>query len=156
MAASITHRTETHELCCEFTVNSENSLCRFAETATVVFSWTNPFERNANMRRIAAGIAALSIAVSGAALASSANAVAQPTKKYTTAQVAKHSSASNCWSIIGSGVYDLTGFVRRHPGGASRIIMLCGKNGTSAFNNQHGGQGYPKSVLSRYKIGTVK
>lgn len=107
------------------------------------------------MKKLIAGAAAAGIALSGVALTSSATAASQPTKKYTTAQVATHNSASNCWSIVGSGVYNLTSFVRKHPGGASRIIMICGKNGTSAFNSQHGGQGYPKSVLKRYKIGTV-
>lgn len=94
-----------------------------------------------HVKKLIAGAAAAGIAVSGVALVSSASAVPQPTKKYTTAQVAQHRTASDCWTIVGSGVYNLTSFVRKHPGGASRIIMICGKNGTSAFNSQHGGQG---------------
>jgi cytochrome b involved in lipid metabolism len=78
------------------------------------------------------------------------------TKSYTTKQVAKHNTAGNCWTIVGSGVYNLTSYVKKHPGGRSRIIRLCGKNGTAAFRNQHGTGGKPNRVIKAYKIGTVK
>ena len=107
------------------------------------------------MRKFIASAAVATVAVSGIAFASSAAAV-QPSKKYTPSQVAKHKTATDCWSIVGKGVYNLTSYVNKHPGGASKITAICGKNGTSAFNGQHSGASKPASVLKSYKIGTVK
>jgi hypothetical protein len=35
------------------------------------------------------------------------------------------------------------------------ILSLCGKDGTVAFNAQHGGQGRPETELASFKIGTL-
>lgn len=80
-------------------------------------------------------------------------AVAAP-KNYTSSQVAKHSSPASCWTIVGKNVYDLTRFIAKHPGGSANIVSLCGKNGTSKFLGQHGGQSNPTKTLAGYKIGT--
>lgn len=95
--------------------------------------------------------------LAGPAAAASAPAAAPVvTASYTKAQVAKHNKASDCWTIVNGGVYNLTSYVKKHPGGSSRIIRLCGKNGTSAFVAQHGSAGKAARVLKSYKIGTVK
>lgn len=74
---------------------------------------------------------------------------------YTRAQVRKHNSPSDCWTIIGKGVYNVTSWINRHPGGASRIIALCGRDGTQAFNAQHGGQSTPARYLASFRIGRL-
>ena len=79
--------------------------------------------------------------------------VAQTPPSYTLAQVATHSSASSCWSIIQNNVYDLTSWINQHPGGARAILSICGKDGTSAFEQQHGGQARPESELKNFLIG---
>lgn len=108
------------------------------------------------MKKLIAGVAAAGIALTGVATATAATAATQPTKKYTPSQVAKHKSTSDCWSIVGSGVYNLTPYVSQHPGGKAAIKSICGKNGTSAFNSQHMGSKKVAAVLADYKIGTVK
>lgn len=77
------------------------------------------------------------------------------TPTYTAAEVATHNTSSNCWSIIDSGVYNLTSWVNQHPGGSSRIIQLCGQDGTTRFRNQHGTGGSANSTLAGFRIGTV-
>jgi cytochrome b involved in lipid metabolism len=77
-------------------------------------------------------------------------------KGYTKADVASRNTTSNCWTIIGNKVYDLTQWVSRHPGGSSAIASLCGIDGTSRFRNQHGSSGRPSSELDRYYIGDLK
>jgi cytochrome b involved in lipid metabolism len=77
-------------------------------------------------------------------------AVAVPS--YTAAQVAKHASASSCWTIVGTSVYDVTKYITRNTGGAAMIKALCGKDGTAAFS----GQANPKKTLARYRIGALK
>lgn len=59
---------------------------------------------------------------------------------YTLADVAKHGTASSCWTAIDGNVYDVTDWITRHPGGQRPILGLCGKDGSSAFDNQHGAE----------------
>jgi cytochrome b involved in lipid metabolism len=78
------------------------------------------------------------------------------TKSYTKAEVAAKNSASNCWTIVGDKVYDLTQWISRHPGGSGAIASLCGIDGTSRFKSQHGSSGRPNSILDGYYIGDLK
>lgn len=71
----------------------------------------------------------------------------------TLAEIATHNSASSCWTAVNSSVYDLTPFINQHPGGANRILRLCGINGTSQFMSEHAGQAEPEAELASLKIG---
>lgn len=75
---------------------------------------------------------------------------------YTMAQVADHSSSSSCWTAIDGTVYDVTSWINQHPGGADKILGLCGKDGTTQFTNQHGGEARPASELATFKIGQLQ
>lgn len=76
-------------------------------------------------------------------------------KALTAAEVALHSTASDCWSVVNGNVYDLTSFVNQHPGGSGNINLMCGKDSTGAFTNQHGSGGRPNNELSNYLIGKL-
>jgi uncharacterized membrane protein len=82
-----------------------------------------------------------------------ATATSKVAGTYTLADLKKHATAKSCWSAINGNVYDLTKWINRHPGGASVIKGLCGRDGTAGFNGQHGGAGRPASELAAYKIG---
>jgi cytochrome b involved in lipid metabolism len=69
--------------------------------------------------------------------------------------VAANDSEASCWAIIEGNVYDLTDWISQHPGGSSRIVSLCGTDGTSQFTRQHGGQGSAESALEGYLIGQL-
>lgn len=73
----------------------------------------------------------------------------------TLAQVALHNSRSSCWSAINGNVYDLTSWITNHPGGENNILIICGKDGSGAYNNQHGGSSKTESILVGFKIGTL-
>ncbi|XP_071555238.1 sulfite oxidase, mitochondrial isoform X2 [Temnothorax nylanderi] len=48
-------------------------------------------------------------------------------KTYTLEEVGKHGSKENrIWVTYGQGVYDITDFVDKHPGGPSKIMMAAG------------------------------
>jgi peptidoglycan hydrolase-like protein with peptidoglycan-binding domain len=79
--------------------------------------------------------------------------VALPT--FTMAQVATHSTQNDCHSVVSGSVYNLTSWIAQHPGGASAIIGMCGKDGTASFMSQHGGQNNPVNRLAAFKIGTL-
>lgn len=53
-------------------------------------------------------------------------------EQITAATVAMHAEESDCWTIIGASVYDITSYVPRHPGG-DEILRACGADGTSLF-----------------------
>ena len=71
----------------------------------------------------------------------------------TLAQVQEHNTLEDCWTIVGDGVYDLTSFANRHPGGMREIERLCGTDGTDRFTGKHGGQAQPESELSALRVG---
>lgn len=77
------------------------------------------------------------------------------THTYTLADVSAHNSAASCWSAINNKVYDLTSWINQHPGGPDKILAICGIDGSSAFNGQHGGQSRPANELAGFYIGDL-
>ena len=74
---------------------------------------------------------------------------------FTQSQVEANNSSAKCWSMINDNVYDLTKWIKSHPGGQSAITFICGKDGTDAFLAQHRGQSSPFSRLASFYIGPV-
>jgi cytochrome b involved in lipid metabolism len=74
---------------------------------------------------------------------------------YTVAEVAKHNTGTDCWSVVNNNVYDLTPYVSSHPGGANVIKAICGKDGTAAFSGQHAGASRPNNTLDGFKLGAL-
>ena len=122
---------------------------------------------------VAVGVGGLTVAVghSGAEatwagkLDSNATAVVDPTVEpdpsvtgtmlLTAAEDAKHSTASDCWSVVDGNVFDLTSYVKNHPGGQSVIEAICGNDGTFGFSNQHGTQSKPNQTLDSFLLGPL-
>ena len=75
---------------------------------------------------------------------------------YSLNDVAMHNSRSDCWSVIGQKVYDLTKWISSHPGGSGAIISICGRDGTSSFMGQHQMSARAKSELAKFEIGALK
>jgi len=85
---------------------------------------------------------------------------------FSQAEVSQHNTKSDCWMIIESKVYDVTGFIAlgKHP---PQIEMGCGKDATRLFNERIAedgtkiGSGKPHSknarkLLENYYIGNLK
>jgi cytochrome b involved in lipid metabolism len=77
-------------------------------------------------------------------------------KTYTLADVSAHGGKGDCWTAINGGVYNLTTWISQHPGGEQAILSICGKDGSAAFNGQHGGAAQQAQILATFKIGTLK
>lgn len=75
--------------------------------------------------------------------------------QYTTVNVALHSDASSCWTIVRGGVYDVTSFIGKHPGGSKRILSMCGRDATKDFEGQHDGERKPESLLAGLYLGAL-
>jgi len=93
-------------------------------------------------------------ASASAATTSSASPTSSPAG-YTLSDVAAHNTPGDCWSAIDGKVYDLTGWIDQHPGGAQRIIDLCGTDGSAGFDAQHGGQARPAQELAQFLVGAL-
>ncbi len=70
----------------------------------------------------------------------------------TLAQVSQHNSRTSCWSAINGIVYDLTSWIPNHPGGEGRILKICGKDGSSSYNGEHGGSSRIGIILEGFKL----
>lgn len=87
--------------------------------------------------------------------ASASPSPTQTSAALTLAEVAKRNTQSECWVAIDGNVYDLTEWIRQHPGGSGAIRSLCGTDGTNQFLSQHGGESRPSSTLDRYYLGPL-
>lgn len=87
---------------------------------------------------------------------SSAPATMPPTPSgIAMVQVAAHSGSAGCWTVIRGNVYDLTGWISKHPGGQQAILKICGKDGTDTFVGKHGGSQKQEDILATFKIGVL-
>ncbi len=86
----------------------------------------------------------------GAEIATSTTAT-----KFTMAEIARHNGRASCYTAIRGLVYDLTSAINTHPGGPDKILALCGKDGTDAFVNQHGGRPRQEAGLAKLQIGIL-
>ena len=78
---------------------------------------------------------------------------------FTAAEVEKHNTADDCWTIIGGAVFDVTEYITSHPGG-SEILRACGTDATSLFlqrqtsDGQPVGSGSPHSSSAESRLGS--
>lgn len=81
----------------------------------------------------------------------------QPAKPvYTLEEVARHSSEASCWLVIEGKVYDVTGYVPRHPAPKAVILRWCGKEATEGMRTKgYGADHTPAAwgMLDEYLIG---
>lgn len=88
-------------------------------------------------------IVATAVASSGSAL---------PT--FTAQQVGQHRSEDDCWLVIDGFVYDITAFLRSHPGGIAIILPYAGRDATRIFHALHDAD-FLKEFGRRYIIGVL-
>lgn len=76
----------------------------------------------------------------------------------TSKIVAAHNKSSDCWVIINSKIYNVTTYLKAHPGGAGAITSYCGHDATQAFITK-GGKGSHSAnahnILASYYIGDL-
>lgn len=73
---------------------------------------------------------------------------------FTRAEVATHNTEADCWLIIDHQVYDVTKFIKFHPGGRGPVLRAAGQDVTEDFHLLHS-----PAVLRKYQrfvVGTVE
>lgn len=74
------------------------------------------------------------------------------------AEVALHDRLNDCWMAIEGTVYDVTGYIPRHPAVPEVIQPWCGTDATTGMrtkgrNSEHSARAW--RMLARYRIGEL-
>lgn len=84
-------------------------------------------------------------------------------KTFTLAEVGQHNQETDCWIVIDGGVFDVTKFLRIHPGGKRIIMTVAGKDASEMFHAHHNDMLLPKysrklkiGELEGYKVAPMK
>ncbi|KAI5858514.1 cytochrome b5-like heme/steroid binding domain-containing protein [Tricharina praecox] len=77
-------------------------------------------------------------------------------KTFKPSDVATHKTVeTGMYIIIDNGVYDVTGFIDEHPGGAKILKRVLGKDASKSFWKFHN-DGVLAKYTERLKVGTVQ
>lgn len=52
-------------------------------------------------------------------------------------EIEKHTKENDCWVVFYDKVYDLSKWIKSHPGGADIILQYTGKDATQIFESFH-------------------
>ena len=66
-------------------------------------------------------------------------------KEYEKDEIAKHNTEKDCWVIIKDQVYDVSKFLKDHPGGVDSIMVYAGGDATEQFEMMH-----DNNILKKY------
>merc|ERR1712113_1304607 len=58
-------------------------------------------------------------------------------KEWTQDEVMQHSSADDAWMVLHGRVYNISPYLRYHPGGAEILLKAAGADGTALFDKHH-------------------
>lgn len=77
--------------------------------------------------------------------------------QYTLKDIAKHNTTNDAWISIDGEVYDITKFVKLHPGGKDILLSHLGKDVTEEFVSDkiHAHSKRALNIASKYKIGRL-
>lgn len=53
---------------------------------------------------------------------------------YDWLEIQKHKGKEDCWLVIDKRVYDVSGFMSKHPGGFLKLYGKAGEDATQSFN----------------------
>lgn len=70
-------------------------------------------------------------------------------------EIRQHTTRNSCWIVLKGEVYDVTRYLREHPGGSSIILENSGKECIELFQAIHPWINY-KVLLKEYWIGVAE
>ena len=77
-------------------------------------------------------------------------------KTISLSEVASHDSESDCWMAVDGKVYEVTNFIKSHPGG-NVIVQGCGKDASRLFSSEHGSSvEKAREQLPPFEIGVLQ
>uniref|UniRef100_A0ACD5ZAY1 Uncharacterized protein n=1 Tax=Avena sativa TaxID=4498 RepID=A0ACD5ZAY1_AVESA len=79
--------------------------------------------------------------------------MATASTQYTMSEVRRHASKDSAWIVVHGHVYDCTGFLKDHPGGADSILINAGSDCTEEFDAIHSAKA--RGLLEMYRVGEL-
>ena len=70
----------------------------------------------------------------------------------TMEEVMKHNTEDDGWTVIDGKVFDITDYLKYHPGGAKILKTALGKDCTALFRKYHAWVNY-EMLLEKYVVG---
>jgi len=75
-------------------------------------------------------------------------------RQISAAEVALHNTKEGAWIVVKGNVYDCTGYLKEHPGGASSIMLMAGQEDcTEDFQAVHSQRAW--DLLEKHYIGSL-
>lgn len=75
----------------------------------------------------------------------------------TEREVARHRTKDSCWVLLGTRVYDVTAFLRMHPGGEALILRRSGEDVSRAMEGPpHRHSENARRWMEQYYIGELR
>jgi len=62
---------------------------------------------------------------------------ASPSRKVSMAEVTRHASKADAWTVLDGRVFNITPYMEYHPGGVAELMRSAGCNGTALFREVH-------------------
>jgi cytochrome b involved in lipid metabolism len=81
-------------------------------------------------------------------------AYANPPRRITHEELAEHNSEHDCWMAIQDKVFNVTAYMKFHPGGVDELMRGAGMNATKLFNDVHPWVNFA-SMLERLCVGVL-
>ena len=81
-----------------------------------------------------------------------------PVRVISTAELARHALAEDCWMAIRGQVHDLGAYLPEHPSRPDIVLPWCGNEATEAYDTKTKGRphsAYADELLARYRIGIL-
>ncbi|KAL0480060.1 nitrate reductase [Acrasis kona] len=72
---------------------------------------------------------------------------------FSLEEVKKHNTIDDCWIILDNEVYDVTPYLKEHPGGPEPILLVGGTEASRVFYNIHGKDAH--DMKERFLIGAL-
>ena len=76
-------------------------------------------------------------------------------KRFTIEEVREHNTRGDCWLVIENRVYDVTKWIRFHPGGELPILFMAGHDCSDVFKAFHAESIFERK-LPAFCIGELK
>ena len=76
----------------------------------------------------------------------------------STAELARHALAEDCWMAIRGQVHDLGAYLPEHPSRPDIVLPWCGKEATEAYETKTRGRRHSAAadaMLASYRIGIL-
>lgn len=76
-------------------------------------------------------------------------------KQISRDEIGKHNKKDDCWIILDGNVYDITTYLKYHPGSEDKILQYGGEDATLEFNYWMHSKN-AKKIKDKFCIGIVK